>query len=734
MRVTRSLALVALLLPTALAGASHGLCTAAQVIQALPGCPATGTCTINQPISIDSGGCVLDFGSRPVVLTNVITVGTNSLTLRAGSFQIVTGGGNTGLIDARASGDTPPTSIGGIVVIETATTMRATGTGRSFFLSGTLRGGFLQIESGGNVEIQTRIDSDGTRGFASGGAVEVRSSSNILFGAGGDISVRGGFDSAGGGEILLIADGSITTLGQFDATGSDGGAIDIIAGRGVTLTDLTSDANGDAGSGGCIAVEAGTDVTVNGAVRANGSRGEFQTGGCGGVVCVDSLFGDVTFSVTGSLIATGAIPDGGGGLVASIAGGNFTALGPIDVRGPVGETCGGDLCVEAGLDVTVSSGGPMNASGGDSGGEIDLGAGRNVNLFADLDASGRQRGSSGGLLVLESGLRGSGDGDLLIGASLNASSNAGCSDDLGCGDGGTVDLIGCNITINNGVTVDVTGPFAGDNLVTARRNIELRGNLLATTTDNVDGIDGSNDLTHIQGQTLITTGTIAPAAIVNDRIGCTGQPGDPVFCLLPCPACGNGAVEYPEACDPGPNASEQTCGTCSLLCENLPIAGCGDNQVCTEDSCDPAIGCIQVPVIGPCTEPPTPTPTFTGTPPTLTPTPTVTPTRTVTPTNTSTATTTTTSTPTQTATISPSRTATHTATATATSALPACRGDCNGDGEVGVNELIIAVNISLGNRDISACVNADVNGNGLVAINELIAAVNSALNGCPEAS
>jgi hypothetical protein len=59
-----------------------------------------------------------------------------------------------------------------------------------------------------------------------------------------------------------------------------------------------------------------------------------------------------------------------------------------------------------------------------------------------------------------------------------------------------------------------------------------------------------------------------------------------------------------------------------------------------------------------------------------------------------------------------------------------CAGDCNGDGMVAINELIIGVNIALGSSPVSACASFDTNGDGMVAINELIAAVNNALGGC----
>lgn len=61
---------------------------------------------------------------------------------------------------------------------------------------------------------------------------------------------------------------------------------------------------------------------------------------------------------------------------------------------------------------------------------------------------------------------------------------------------------------------------------------------------------------------------------------------------------------------------------------------------------------------------------------------------------------------------------------------PTCIGDCNGDGMVAINELILGVNIALGTTPLSSCPPFDANGDGMVGINELIAAVNSALNGC----
>lgn len=78
-------------------------------------------------------------------------------------------------------------------------------------------------------------------------------------------------------------------------------------------------------------------------------------------------------------------------------------------------------------------------------------------------------------------------------------------------------------------------------------------------------------------------------------------------------------------------------------------------------------------------------------------------------------------------------TATPTTTPTATALR--CIGDCNGDGQVTIDEVLHAVNMSLGTiGGADVCLASfDANGDGVVAINELISAVNDALDGCPSA-
>jgi hypothetical protein len=59
-----------------------------------------------------------------------------------------------------------------------------------------------------------------------------------------------------------------------------------------------------------------------------------------------------------------------------------------------------------------------------------------------------------------------------------------------------------------------------------------------------------------------------------------------------------------------------------------------------------------------------------------------------------------------------------------------CIGDCNGDGQVTVDELIRGTNIALGNAPLENCPSFDRNMDGQVTVDEILAAVDAALEGC----
>jgi DNA-binding beta-propeller fold protein YncE len=63
-------------------------------------------------------------------------------------------------------------------------------------------------------------------------------------------------------------------------------------------------------------------------------------------------------------------------------------------------------------------------------------------------------------------------------------------------------------------------------------------------------------------------------------------------------------------------------------------------------------------------------------------------------------------------------------------ATPPCVGDCNNDQSVTVDELLIMVNIALGNASADTCSAGDANQHGEITIDEILTAVNNALTGC----
>lgn len=63
-----------------------------------------------------------------------------------------------------------------------------------------------------------------------------------------------------------------------------------------------------------------------------------------------------------------------------------------------------------------------------------------------------------------------------------------------------------------------------------------------------------------------------------------------------------------------------------------------------------------------------------------------------------------------------------------TSGRESCAGDCDGDGEVMVSELVLALDQSLSGLD--ECLAADSDADGIVSITDLVRAVGSALEGC----
>jgi len=250
---------------------------------------------------------------------------------------------------------------------------------------------------------------------------------------------------------------------------------------------------------------------------------------------------------------------------------------------------------------------------------------------------------------------------------------------------------------------------AWDDLCTAQAQMQCAASCLCPTP--------------VPADTSTPTGTATPSA--------TGTPPAPT----PSPTSGGDCCTL----HAGPNCGDSTCAACvcaadTFCCDTLWDQSCADEAV---GACDRDCACAtptNTPGLMPtATTTATPTVTPTGAPaateiPTLTamPSPTSTPEPTGTPLPT--ATVAATATPSAT----PSLTQLPTAPPTVT-ALP-CVGDCDGNGQVTVDEILTMVNIALGSTPVTACDAGDANHDGQITIDEILTAVNNALNGCGSAS
>lgn len=73
-------------------------------------------------------------------------------------------------------------------------------------------------------------------------------------------------------------------------------------------------------------------------------------------------------------------------------------------------------------------------------------------------------------------------------------------------------------------------------------------------------------------------------------------------------------------------------------------------------------------------------------------------------------------------------------TVAATVTAATCGGDCDGSGEVTIDELILLVTIALETAPLSRCPAGDVGADGGISVDEIVAAVNLSLNGCSPAA
>jgi hypothetical protein len=522
------------------------------------------------------------------------------------------------------------------------------------------------------------------------------------------------------GSVIDVGDRQLLITGQ--------GVLNLISGM-MTLraADLTVDANAALRARGTASVPGNKIVVIAGSITINGSID--ASGAPGGAVTLTSM-GPLTLSRLLDVRSRSTADDGGS---ADLQGTDvtITSTGSINALGG-GQGFGGGITVTAIGNLVVS--GDLTVAGGD-GGDIDVSASDSLTISASitLDADGTAAGGSGGDITV------SAIGNLVVDGDISATGRNG-SADTGGGDGGNISLDGATISATRPMsTISATagGPdgLGGCvDLTTSIGDVDCRGHIEANSPGNdgtggelsIDaagaadvsgtldssGGDSGGDVSVSSGSTL----TINMSATLNVAASAGGSGGD-----IDLSAADSVTVVGALNSDGGPAAGgsggSNTLSGCTVRVESAgrlsSIHSGGSNLLIGRDmtvvagalradsaggnlirfagpayepsilpgaQINPAAMLVEDSTIVPCNPVDTPTPP-------VEPTPTATP--------------------------------------------GVCVGDCGGDGEVSVADLIVGVNIALGNLPLSDCPAFDADGSGTVDIGELIQGVNNALNGCP---
>jgi hypothetical protein len=528
----------------------------------------------------------LNFGTRAVVLSAILTVGkrpgTNrpgNLTIVAGSFSII----GTGQIDGAGVQDP-----GGSVTIQCTGDIRIDGTRTTgaVRLSGT-DGGQLSLFTDGNVYGAGRINLSQASTFAAGGDLQIS--------AGGDVTITGKIDAEGnsqgfGGTVDVSAAQSIALTGGIDISGGQGGGggLDVYTDGSITLGAVDFDGGGDAGDGGFVSVVAVGTVSINGGMVGHGANNGENCGDAGEL----DLFADGGIFVNAPIEMRGRGLDCFGGYLTA-DGDTLQTVAVIDVSATGTEGFGGDIDIYTSSTMTIAA--ALRTDGADGAGDVLLGSDGNISLGGSIRADGRGTFGTGASVVdIDSG------GVLAVSGSINAIGG-------GQGAGGDVSLSGCTVLQTSGSTIDTrsTGGLIG---VTGNDSITLQGSFLGEpTTPQAIVIRyrlGSpppsiSSATFNVPPTVIANSLIQPCALCMSNDECSdGNPCTNDVCT-PATGCSNPANLDP--CDDG-NACTANDFCAFSLCLSLTPVVCDDGNVCTDDSCDPELGCQAALNTAPCSD------------------------------------------------------------------------------------------------------------------------------------
>src|SRR5207302_1810444 len=228
--------------------------------------------------------------------------------------------------------------------------------------SGGFQGGSIDLEAGGSLSTNARLDVSGNGAGSDGGFLVLNANGAITVGGRIAADGSGSPDFGGfGGDVSVSAGGNLQLNEQINAAGGapdgEGGAIDLSAGLNIVQTQqILALGIGSDAFGGTVFATAGGLLSVGALIDLHGG-----SNGSGG------FLGAQAGREVRALAEVDADGDGGGVLLSTavVALAGAVVAGPVTVSGNVhagGDLLGGQMAVEA-CDVDLAAGAVFASSG-----------------------------------------------------------------------------------------------------------------------------------------------------------------------------------------------------------------------------------------------------------------------------------------------------------------------------------------------------------------------------------
>lgn len=514
--------------------------------------------------TLQARGTNLDFGG--------------DLDLRVTGTFLMTGAGPRLNVDGQAGGGTIFVQAGTIDVAAGAPAMTATGT------TGEGAGGDITLFASGPVRIAGALDV-GSGLLESGGTVDIVGASVQLERQ--IVATGGGSDggtvtiAAEAGDVVMTSTSSIVADGGavLDFAGS-GGTIEISAAGNATLRTLKAVGVAPDGSGGTIELSVDGDVDLLGTLNLPGngldSGGGYVQAEVGGELTVSTEidvhggnagFGGDVFLDVGQRLT---IPAGG----VIRATGGYIGGGVTTFPSPAAVVLDGDLLVR-----------------GSRGGSIDIGPHCSIAVGGLLDASGTPSGWGGSTTLVASSLTVAGGAKLLALECLSAN----------CGENRLVSRVAPVIApaavVNPAPVIEID---ASMNACCGNAQLDAGEACDDGNRNHCDGCDARCAVEPSPVCPPNPSECVAVACVPSQ--GCvttprTGQPctGDGNACTAD--VCQGSVCAHPPAsCSDGIACTVETCDVLTG-CASTPVdAACDDGNPCTVEHCDPVAGCVVEPL------------------------------------------------------------------------------------------------------------------------------------------